>query len=88
MSPVTVKNISENDPGFYLDHEESKKLFREISRTETMPSKETLDYLSKRSRKTTCAVRIWFNRERKKVMVNSKFINNLFLLERKPCSGK
>jgi len=65
----TVNNISEKDAGFYLDHEESKKLFHEIWKTERMPPKEALEYLSKRSSKTIGAVRLCFNRETKKVIV-------------------
>ena len=61
-----VQNISENDAGFYLDHEESKKLFREIWKTERVPPKEALEHLSKRSSKTIDAVRLWFQRETKK----------------------
>ena len=72
---ASVANISENDAGFYIDAQQSQKLFYEIWKTENKLPKEALEFLAKRSRKTIFAVRTWFYRHTKKVFQEIAFIN-------------
>ncbi|CAG5106073.1 Oidioi.mRNA.OKI2018_I69.chr1.g2671.t1.cds [Oikopleura dioica] len=74
---ATVRNISPNDNGFYLNHAATKNFFYEIWKTEPEPPIETLRFLAMRSEKSVPAVRLHFQRLTKQHKWEQYKMNNV-----------